>query len=266
MENDTLMQRLENQGKLIEELTKENEQLFQQFNHLMVRNTKLLKRIDDLQELTGNMHLRMEELQLINDNLLKLNDTMRMRSEKSSDGSLTTTSDSMRSIVDQLNRRIDELHLRNDILQHRTGLMSRPGESPASHLIDESHTLKSNIDTEQLFQSWKNYPGQDARNAPNLRKQSQMLLHLYENKSLRATDLFYKTGVNGVTGARYVAVLKKFSLIEYKGARKKGQYVITPKGIELIEKSKAAAESGKENPVAEGMGKAMFGGIENADL
>lgn len=237
MDKDTLKLKIENQQQVIDELTAENEQLFQQFNHLMVRNSKLLKRIDDMQQIIDSMHLRIEESQLINDNMLKINDNLRVKNDTSTSGiDRIPVDNDLRGAIDILNRRIDELHLRNDLLQQRTNLISGGNENLSLSKDDIQH--HSDIDPDKLFESWKKYPGQLAKNAPNLRKQAQMLIHLFENKSLNAATLFMKTGVNGVTGARYVAVLKDFNLIEYKGARKKGQYYITQNGIDLIEKSK----------------------------
>jgi predicted transcriptional regulator/chaperonin cofactor prefoldin len=235
MDNEALKIKIDNQQKVIDELTAENEQLFQQFNHLMVRNSKLLKRIDDMQQIIDSMHLRIEESQLINDNMLKINDNLRGRNDTSTQNiERLPVNNDLRGAIDTLNRRIDELHLRNDVLQQRTNILSGGNENLNLQKIEP----QSDIDADKLFECWKKYPGQHARNAPNLRKQSQMLVHLFENKSLNATTLFQKTGVNGVTGARYVAVLKEFNLIEYKGARKKGQYYITQNGIDLVEKSK----------------------------
>ena len=237
MDKDALKLKIENQQQVIDELTAENEQLFQQFNHLMVRNTKLLKRIDDMQQIIDGMHLRIEESQLINDNMLKINDNLRVRNDNSSlQNERIPVDNDFRGAIDTLNRRIDELHLRNDVLQQRTSMLSSGNENVG--LLKNEHQNESDIDVDKLFECWKKYPGQQAKNAPNLRKQALMLIRLFENKSLNAASLFQKTGVNGVTGARYVAVLKEFNLIEYKGARKKGQYYITQKGIELIEKSK----------------------------
>jgi predicted transcriptional regulator len=236
MDNDSLKIKIDNQQKVIDELTAENEQLFQQFNHLMVRNGKLLKRIDDMQQIIDGMHLRIEESQLINDNMLKINDNLRYKNDTSSSQTGNLSDNNIQGAIDTINRRIDELHLRNDLLQQRTNLISGGSENIGLTKIDLPN--KSDINMDKLFECWRKYPGQQAKNAPNLRKQSQMLLQLFENKSLNAATLFQKTGVNGVTGARYVAVLKEFKLIEYKGARKKGQYYITQKGIELIEKSK----------------------------
>jgi len=237
MDHDALKLKIENQQQVIDELTAENEQLFQQFNHLMVRNSKLLKRIDDMQQIIDSMHLRIEESQLINDNMLKINDNLRSKNDTSSAGiDRLPVDNDLRGAIDILNRRIDELHLRNDLLQQRTNLISSGNEN--LNLSKDESQQHSDIDVDKLFECWKKYPGQQAKNAPNLRKQAQMLIHLFENKSLNAATLFMKTGVNGVTGARYVAVLKDFNLIEYKGARKKGQYYITQKGIDLIEKSK----------------------------
>ena len=82
---------------------------------------------------------------------------------------------------------------------------------------------------------WKSYPGQIAQNGPNLRKQILMLLHLYVTSSLRAAELFNRSGVGGVTGARYVSALKKFELIRFTGARKKGHYEITRTGMNFVE-------------------------------
>ena len=45
---EKLQLKVENQSKLIKELTNENEELYHQYNHLMIRNGKMLKRVDDL--------------------------------------------------------------------------------------------------------------------------------------------------------------------------------------------------------------------------
>lgn len=269
MDIETLKLKVENQQIVINELTSENEQLFQQFNHLMVRNGKLLKRIDDMQQIIDSMHLRIEESQLINDNMLKINDGLRFNNDTStqSSGKVVAEKD-IRGAIDNLNRRIDELHLRNDVLQQRTNILSGSHESAV--LIKNDHENHSGIDAEKLYDFWKNYPGQNAKNAPNLRKQSRMLIHLYEDKSLNAETLFQKTGVNGVTGARYVAVLKQFNLIEYRGARKKGKYFITPKGTALIEKTKEENEFSTELladvPAPKFESQRMKVTVENPDL
>ncbi len=198
MSVETLQMKIENQQNIMKQLSNENEELYHQFNHLMIRNNKLLKRIDDLQGIIDDLHLRIEELQLINGNMLKLNDKFRGRN----DNSLVS----------------------NDTLSE---------ELNNSEKINDD--LKNKVEFSNVFSHWKNYPGQDAKNEPNLRKQAQMLIHLHRDKALKASDLFSKTGVGGVTGARYVATLKKFGLIDYTGARKKGQYVMTQKGAEFIE-------------------------------
>lgn len=245
MDIEALKLKVENQQIVINELTSENEQLFQQFNHLMVRNGKLLKRIDDMQQIIDSMHLRIEESQLINDNMLKINDGLRFSND-------TTTASTGKGVIekditgaiDKLNRRIDELHLRNDLLHQRTSILS--GGNEASGLLKNDFENRSGIDAEKLYDLWKKYPGQNGKNEPNLRKQSRMLIHLYENKSLNAETLFQKTGVNGVTGARYVAVLKQFHLIEYRGARKKGKYYITKNGAELTEQCRFSDQLANE--------------------
>ena len=184
------------QQNLIKELTSENEQLYQQFNHQMIRNHQMLKRINDQQQIINDLHIRIEELNLINNNLLRVTDHVRA----GYDNRNTATS----------------------------LLRSQQGE------IADDNELKG-IELEELYQKWKSYPGQEAKNAPNLRKQILMLALLYSNKSLKASDLFYKSGIGAVTGARYVATLKKYGLIQYTGARKKGHYIITPKGKDFIE-------------------------------
>ena len=200
MNVETLQMKLENQQNIIKQLTNENEELYQQFNHLMIRNNKLLKRIDDLQGIIDDLHIRIEELQLINGNILKINDTIRTRKENSfiESDNLSEQKDSSEKINNELKRRLE---------------------------------------INKVFSHWKKYPGQDARNEPNLRKQALMLIVLHRHKAMRAADLFTTSGVGGVTGARYVATLKKFRLIEYTGARKKGQYVMTPQGTEFVEKA-----------------------------
>jgi len=193
---ENLQLKVESQQTLIKQLTDENEQLYQQFNHLMVRNNKLLKRMDDLQQIINDLHIRIEELQLINGNMLRISDNAR---------------------------------------RWESGKWEMGHEASR---VETPSTVGVKIDLENVFKSWKTFPGQGSKNSPNLRKQVEMLLHLYEQKSLPAAMLFSKTGVNGVTGARYVGILKKSSLIKYVGARKKGFYQITQQGVDLIEKGK----------------------------
>jgi len=197
MNIESLQLKVENQQQMIKQLSGENEELYHQFNHLMIRNSKLLKRIDDLQGIIDDLHIRIEELLLINGNMLKVNDRIR-------------------SLNDSSNTEGDGLLKSNDTESNQ-------------------NDLKGKAEFDQVFYQWKNYPGQAAVNEPNLRKQAWMLIHLYHLKSSRAADLFRKTGVGGVTGARYVATLKKYGLIRYSGARKKGQYEMTQKGNEFIE-------------------------------
>ncbi len=192
MNIETLQQKVDNQSRLIKELTLENEELYHQYNHLIIRNGKMLKRIDDLQRIIDDLHIRIEELQLINGNMMQLNDRLRNRDGVSGD------------------------YLPHTISSH------------TEKLTDE-------FDMEELYNRWKSYPGQIAQNGPNIRKQVQMLIHLYSTPSLRASDLVNRTGIGGVTGARYVSVLKKFNLIEYTGARKKGHYKITSKGRGFVD-------------------------------
>jgi len=198
MNVESLQMKLENQQNIIKQLSNENEELYQQFNHLMIRNNKLLKRIDDLQGIIDDLHIRIEELQLINGNILKLNDKIRKGN--------------------------DARTVENDVVSTSTDTSGKANDD-----------LKSSLEFNSVFSYWKNFPGQDAKNQPNLLKQAQMLTHLYHHKALRASDLFTLTGVGGVTGARYVATLKKFGMINYTGARKKGQYEMTPKGADFIE-------------------------------
>jgi len=204
---ESLSLKMANQKKFIDQLTAENEELFHQFNHLMIRNTKLLKRVDDLQTIIDDLHIRIEELQIINSNMLKLNDNLRQKTDMAIGG---------RKFNPDLNK-----ENRHD-MKYFTRMESIKDPADA-------------FDLESLFDKWKNYPGQEASNSPNMRKQVLMLVHLYNNKQLRAGDLFQLTGVGGVTGARYVSSLKKFRLITYTGARKKGHYELAPKGKELIE-------------------------------
>jgi predicted transcriptional regulator len=197
MNVESFQMKIENQQNIIRQLSNENEQLYHQFNHLMIRNNKLLKRINDLQEVIDDLHIRIEELQLINGNTLKLHDRSRQTNDRSSAG--------------------------DDFLL-----------SSAENTVKINDELAAKEEVDHVFSHWKNYPGQDAKNEPNLRKQAQMLVQLFRHKALRATDLFAKTGVGGVTGARYVATLKKSGLISYTGARKKGQYEMTQKGFDFI--------------------------------
>jgi predicted transcriptional regulator len=196
---ESLRQKAENQAKLIQQLTNENEELYHQYNHLIIRNGKMLKRIDDLQGIINDLHIRIEEMQLINGNMMLMNDKLRTRKEV---------------------------------------LTSVPAETSAERnfnpAADTYPEIEQEFDLEELYQRWKEYPGQVAQNGPNLRKQILMLVHLYKTPSLKAADLFNRAGVGGVTGARYVGTLKKFGLIIYTGARKKGHYEITQTGKDFL--------------------------------
>ena len=222
---ETMQIKLSNQKNFIDQLTAENEELFHQFNHLMVRNTKLLKRVDDLQNIIDDLHIRIEELQLINGNMMQMNDNLRHRTDMAiANGSATH--------------------------QGGRGAASRySSDMKYFNTIENVKNPADQFDLDSLFEKWKAFPGQQASNAPNLRKQVLMLVHLYNNKQLRASELFDLSGVGGVTGARYVSTLKKFELIHFTGARKKGHYEITAKGKEFIEvlaptKSDVASEGG----------------------
>lgn len=224
---ENLQLKVENQQRLILQLTGENEELYHQYNHLMIRNGKMLKRVDDLQKIIDDLHIRIEELQLINGNMLQLNDRLRKRT----DTAISTGNDPG-------NMRNEYLSPYNDSLKSH------------SSVLDPS----SQFDLDVLYDRWRAFPGQVALNAPNLRKQVLMMVHLYNNKSLRASELFNLTGVGGVTGARYVSALKKFGLIRFTGARKKGSYEITPTGVSFIEsKEPVKASSGSDSQPAFGI-------------
>ena len=203
----------ENNGKIgnmqsmIKGLSIENDGLYHQLNHLMIRNNTLLKRIDDLQQAIHDLHIRLQESNLINNNLLKSND-----------------------------------HIRAGYDNRNTATSLLSSEM---HKASQEENFGA-IDTEELYQKWKSFPGQAAKNAPNLRKQVMMLVRLYTIGKLKASDLFYQSDIGAVTGARYVATLKKFGLIEYKGARKKGHYLITETGKEFIE-----GRTGSHEPITE---------------
>jgi len=201
--------KLETMEMLVKQLTSENETLYHQLNHLMIRNNTLLKRIDDLQQAINDLHIRLEESNLINNNLIRSND--------------------------HRSTGFDNKNIATSLLR---------SEAPLRIERDEV----GNIDLEELFQKWKMFPGQEARNEPNIRKQSLMMAHLYAKGNLSASDLFTHSGTGAVTGARYVATLKKFKMIEYTGARKKGHYRITPKGRQFVE---AGFETPEHYPVAD---------------
>lgn len=195
---ENLKQKIENQSKLIKELTVENEELYHQYNHLIIRNGKMLKRVDDLQNIINDLHLRIEEMQLINGNMMDINDKLRNRREVF------------------------------------TGQHTAQKQHLQSSNEETSNESEMEFELEELQQRWKSFPGQVAQNGPNLRKQLLMLIHLHKSGAMRAADLFNKAGVGGVTGARYVGTLKKFGFIIYSGARKKGHYEITQNGKNFL--------------------------------
>ncbi|MFM9028817.1 MAG: hypothetical protein ACKOQ6_12625 [Bacteroidota bacterium] len=188
-----MTRKLEQQQQVIRQLTDENETLYQQYNHLLVRNNKLLKRIDDQQQLIDDLHLRMEELQMITSNQLHINDRLRQNG--------------------------------NPVMPVRTIAADR-------------------VNLDLLFEKWRVFPGQVAHNAPNHRKQVVVLATLYTLGSMSASDLFRECGIGGVTGARYVALLKKFGLVNYIGARKKGRYELTPAGIRFVSQGQVRMVTG----------------------
>ena len=166
--------------------------------------------------------------------------------------------DDLQKIIDDLHLRVEELQLiSNNQLQLNDRLRRVPGGKEVSGAalpgVVAADEQSLDLDLEQLYIRWKSYPGQVAQNAPNLRKQVLMLAYLYRNGSLRANELFQLTGVGGVTGARYVSSLKRFGLIAFNGARKKGHYSITPQGIQFIE--------GKDEYRGPGGGLSMPAGI-----
>jgi len=216
---ETMQTKLDNQKNFIDQLTNENEELFHQFNHLMIRNTKLLKRVDDLQNIIDDLHIRISELQLINNNMMQMNDNLRRRTD------LAITHG-----ADPKNSGAAASGAYSSDMKYFTRMENV--EDPADK-----------FDLDALFEKWKKYPGQQASNAPNLRKQVLMLVHLFNNKQLRASELFNLSGVGGVTGARYVSTLKKFNLINFTGARKKGHYEITALGKNFIEDADSVSES-----------------------
>src|SRR5688572_6381032 len=140
--------KLESLQTLVKTLTSENDGLYHQLNHLMIRNNTLLKRLDDLQQTINDLHIRLEESNLINNNLL----------------------------------------LENDRRKHGFDNQQAPVSflQPGKRQQDEH----AGLDIEALYQRWKSFPGQEARNAPNLRKQAVMLACLYVHGNLKASELF----------------------------------------------------------------------------
>jgi predicted transcriptional regulator len=175
----------------------------------MIRNSTLLKRIDDLQQTIHDLHIRLQESNLIHTNLVRSNDHLRSGA--------------------------DNQHAASSLLS-------------SSAMPD---TLAVDIDA--LCSRWKAYPGQEARNAPNLRKQALMLALLQTHDKLRAAELFQQSGTGAVTGARYVAALKKAGLIEYTGARKKGHYRITPAGRAFVLSGEARPAAAETNTLLQGI-------------
>ena len=208
---ENLKQKIENQANLIKELTRENEELYHQYNHLIIRNGKLLQRIDDFQKIINEMHIRVEEQQLISGNMMQLNDRLRFK---------------------------------NDTIY--SGVSHQEKEYLNTPFVSKGQDVPSVFDIKELSYRWKSYPGQLAQNEPNLRKQIFMLIHLYSSSQLGSADLFSKAGVGGVTGARYVSYLKKLGLICYTGARKKGHYHITQTGKEFLENKNQQITQEKE--------------------
>src|SRR5204862_4767852 len=106
-----------------------------------------------------DLHIRIQELQLITNNQLKINDGLRKPEVGSS----------------KLEEQFSNL------------------QSPTSNIQPPT----SNVDMEKIFHRWKSYPGQQSKNTPNLRRQSEMLSLIYRHKSLSASVLFSKMEING---------------------------------------------------------------------
>lgn len=195
---DTLME-------LKQLLQTENEHLYQQYNHLMIRNQKLMTRVDDQQLLNDKLQERIEELERV----------------------------------------IDRLRQRNDAYSH--GTFQQPQAYPAfaqpQTYIDNLNPqvvpivsgIKSNINLTELMARWGALAGGAVKNNPTKKRQMQILSLLYEHQKMSGLNLFMTCGITGVSGARYIAALKQFGLIEFSGYRKGGHYLITEKGKKLVE-------------------------------
>jgi predicted transcriptional regulator len=191
---DTLME-------LKQLLQTENEYLNQQYNHLMIRNHKLMKRIDDQQMLNDKLQERIAGLEQLINTLRQRNDGM--------------------PISVKAQNQIDSSIRDNDNLN--------------SQVVPSVLGLKSNSDVKQLVSRWSSLAGDSVKNTPTKTRQMQILTLLYERQKMSGMKLFIACGITGVSGARYISALKQFGLIEFSGFRKDGFYFITEKGKKLVE-------------------------------
>ncbi len=202
---DTLME-------LKQLLQTENEHLYQQYNHLMIRNQKLMKRIDDQQQLNDRLQGRIAALENIIDKMRLASFTANSASynqsfQKSEAGG---ANDSLNPVV----------------VPNVQGLQSN------IHVRPESI---SSTDLTQLIARWGALAGDTVKNTPTKKRQMQILTLLYDHQKMSGLKLFMTCGITGVSGARYIHTLKQFGLIEFSGYRKGGHYLITEKGKKLVE-------------------------------
>ena len=67
--------------------------------------------------------------------------------------------------------------------------------------------------------------------------QTLMLEKLYEERELgiTATALFKHAGMTAPTGFRNIGLFKRKSYVAFIGARKKGKYILTKRGLEMLQ-------------------------------
>ncbi len=67
-----------------------------------------------------------------------------------------------------------------------------------------------------------------------------IMLCLYDNGKANVNGLFDYVGGSRVTIVRHTALMKKLDLLRYEGSRKKGHYVLTDHGRDVVEQVAAA--------------------------
>ena len=192
--------------------------------------TEEQKTIDTLMELkqllqAENEHLYQQynHLMIRNQKLMKRVDDQQLLNDK------------LQERIEGLEQMIDRLRVRNDSSPRSAFNSQTQNDSPA--LKPQVDYLQSNIDMTQLISRWGSLAGPSVKNNPTKKRQMQILSLLYEHQKMPGMKLFIECGINGVSGARYIAALKKFGLIAFSGYRKDGFYFITEKGKELFKEN-----------------------------
>ncbi|HKR05232.1 MAG TPA: hypothetical protein VJY62_11425 [Bacteroidia bacterium] len=104
--------------------------------------------------------------------------------------------------------------------------------------LKEEHCYKEAF--HKIYYAYKNLKQRNRKNLPSLKRQANMLIHLYEKIGCKPDELFAACGVTAVSGFRYVAKLTDFGFMTSSGRGTGCHYSITPEGEKFLEEASSA--------------------------